>query len=144
MRARRFVSVASVRAPEPANRGLVGPAGACLGIDIQALHAAPDDELVRVDYGANDDVPGALQFALGALGALLPVVVGREELVRVLHDLKNAQVILAAVPGEANGGRDLLAGTAAPPGARSLNPRFEKSRDCVRIGSNGFAGRSVA
>src|SRR5438309_6052209 len=83
----RFSLAASVRAPELAKGGLVGPSRACLGVDIQPVRAAPANELVRVDYGANHDVPGALQFALGALSALLPLVKGREELIHVIHDL---------------------------------------------------------
>ena len=73
MRERSFLVAASVRAPDLAIGGLVSPASTSLGIDIQAACAAPGDEIVRIDYGANNDVPGALQFALCALGALLPV-----------------------------------------------------------------------
>ena len=70
---------ASVHAFDMPKGGLVGPSLATLGIDFQAASAAPGGELIRVNYGTNDDMPGALELALAGLRAIQPLVIVRRE-----------------------------------------------------------------
>ncbi len=104
---------ASVRLVDGSVSGLVGELDACLGVDIQAARTAPDRELVRIDYGGNDDVPLAFEVALATLRSLAPRKIGRGQLFCVLHDFENARVILSRVPGHAGsadglGGHDIV------------------------------------
>ena len=82
---------------------LAGEAHACLGIEFQAPDSTPAGELVRLDYGANDDVPLAFQLALTQLGAFHEVGVGVGQLVRIRHDFEDARIVLALVPSHPKG-----------------------------------------
>jgi hypothetical protein len=100
---------ASVRTFNLSQGALIGPLHSCLGIDFQAARQTPCNELIRVDYGANNDVSGSLQFALACLGLLQPLVIRGGEIVRVFHNLEDANIGLAAVPTHSNGARDVRA-----------------------------------
>ena len=84
---------------------LIAPLSASLFIDIQAPSAAPSDELLRLDYGANDDMTRAFQLALSSLCDLAPLVISSGQRVRILHDFENASIVLAGVPADADGAR---------------------------------------
>jgi hypothetical protein len=120
---------ASVRTFNLSQGALTGPLHSCLGIDFQAPRQTPCNELIRVDYGANDDVTGSLQFALACLGALQPLVVCVGEPVSVFHNLKDATIGLAAVPTHANGARTFRAILNLPlaPTKEALRPLFKRA-----------------
>ena len=79
-------------------RLFVGEAGASLGVDVQAVRAAPGGERVRVDHGPDDADALARDAALGALGLLLPLAMRPGEHMRVVHDPENFRVVAFAVP----------------------------------------------
>lgn len=83
--------------------GLAAEAHACLGVEFQTPDSAPAGELIRLDYGANDDMPLAFQLALSQLGALYKIGVGVGQLVRIRHDFEDARIVLALVPRHAEG-----------------------------------------
>jgi len=74
------------------HREVGGECCSCLGIDVQSFRGAPGDELVRVDYRADDGKPAALGSALLALSLFAPSVIGGRQDVRVHHDLQNARI----------------------------------------------------
>lgn len=91
---------ASVGASDLLGSALVCEPHACLGIDLQVVPGAVGDELVRIDYGAHHNGATALRLAFDFLSGVKPLLVSRRELLRVFHDLENARIVLAIVPGE--------------------------------------------
>lgn len=77
-----------------------GEAHACLGVDIQAVASAVGQEVIRLDYGADDGAALRLGLALRALGEFLPLVERPGQLLRVRHDLEDARVVVTLVPAE--------------------------------------------
>ena len=75
---------------------------ATLGIDFVAVPGTPGDEVIRLDYGSNDDVPDVAQMAFAAFGNLLPAVIRPGQLFRVVHDFENARIVAALVPCDAD------------------------------------------
>jgi hypothetical protein len=84
------------------SRELGGESCACLGIDIQSFLGAPRNELVGIDYGADNGHSGTFGLALSALGSIVPGLIGSRQDVRIRHDLENARIILAVEPGNSS------------------------------------------
>lgn len=82
---------------------LASPLAAGISIDVQTVAGAPGDEVIRVDVGPRDRFPARLRLAFEMLGLALPLVEGEGQLLLVFHDFKDAGVIRALVPGDADG-----------------------------------------
>ena len=94
--------IASMRVLDLSIDELITPLHASLGIDIQAPSAAPSQELLRIDYGSNNDMARAFHLALGSLCELEPLVVAPGQLVRILHDFENASIVLTGIPRDSH------------------------------------------
>lgn len=86
----------------------------CLGVDVHALTGAPGEELLRIEYGADDDEATAFPVALLALGVLGPGLVDGREDVRILHDFEEARIVLASDPSDSDRARFDLSHNTSP------------------------------
>lgn len=76
---------------------------AACGIDITAVAGAPGDELLRIEWDANWVPPLSAEERLHLLSLELPLVERLGEKLRIGHDLHDAGIVCAFVPGDANG-----------------------------------------
>lgn len=112
----------SMTFPDSFGSGLVGEGHACLGVDIQATSGAPDEELIRVDYGVDHLDAAPLGVALQIIGFFAPSLIGRGEPIAISHDLQNARVILSRVPRNSDCIDPLAHGAPSLYGAKPTAP----------------------
>ena len=104
MRLRVAILIAPMR-----GGGLAGEQASCAVVDILSAGGAPGDELIRIDIHPHCGMPLAGEMALHLFRSAQPLVIGDGELISIRHDLEDARVIRAAIPGQgdqAHLGRD--------------------------------------
>jgi hypothetical protein len=134
---------ASVRLHDAPHGIVAGEHAATLGVDVQALVSAPGGECIWIDYGANDDLAGALDVALESLGLFFPFVECVGQSISVRHDRENARIVLTSVPGhpdscgDVKGASEVLVFQGISPSDGGLSASIE---GCSSGESQGLSG----